>query len=112
MDSEKGVFALPGDRPPEAYVFDAVLDRLDTVAAKLTVALQLPVSEQERVKRVVRERALTNRDRHVIFEQIGEDLDFTASLIVASGFLAVWAQEFSDAVRAMIEPFDTLVPQR
>jgi hypothetical protein len=68
-------------------------------------------SAQERVKKVVRERARTNRDRHVIFEQIGEDLDFTAGMIVASAFLAIWAQERPEEVAALVSNFSNLVPR-
>lgn len=111
-DSARRIFPLPGSGDPEAHAFDVVLDRLDHVAARLTVSLQLPTSAQERVKKVVRERALTNRDRHSVFEQIGEDLDFTAGLVVASAFLAIWAQERPDEVTALVSNFSDLVPKR
>jgi hypothetical protein len=74
--------------------------------------MQLPTSSQERVKQVVRDRALTNRDRHTVFEQIGEDLDFTAGLVVASAFLAIWAQERPEEVKALISNFNNLAPTR
>ncbi|MEU8633260.1 AAA family ATPase [Amycolatopsis sp. NPDC048633] len=110
VDADRREFVLPGDGAPEAHVFDAILSRLDQVAARLTVSMQLPTSSQEQVKKVVSDRALTNRDRHVVFEQIGEDLDFTAGLVVASAFLAVWAQEFPDEVADLVAKFQDLVP--
>jgi hypothetical protein len=106
------VFALPGDTYPEAYVFARVLQALDKVAARLTVSMQLPPEMQERVKEVVQNRATVNRDRHVIFEQIGEDLDFTAGFVVAGAFLAVWAQEYPEDVKAIVDQFVDLVPRR
>jgi energy-coupling factor transporter ATP-binding protein EcfA2 len=106
------IFALPGRADPEAHVFDVVHDRLDHVAARLTVSMQLPTSAQERVKQVVRDRALTNRDRHTVFEQIGEDLDFTAGMIVAGAFLAVWAQERPEEVNALVSNLGGLVPRK
>jgi ABC-type multidrug transport system ATPase subunit len=109
---DANVFALPGDRPPEGYVFDRVLERLDSAAARLTVSMQLPSSQQERVRAVVRERALTNRDRHIIYEQIGDDLDFTAGMIVARAFLAVWAQDYPDEVVGLVDQFAEMVPKR
>ncbi|HEX6419122.1 MAG TPA: AAA family ATPase [Acidimicrobiales bacterium] len=112
VDLEQRIFALPGDEAPEAHVFNRVLARLDTIAARLTVSMQLPSSAQERVKKVVRQRALTNRDRHVIYEQIGDDLDFTAGYVVASAFLAVWAQEYPEEIEAMIGPFLSLLPRK
>jgi len=110
VNPDASVFALPGDRPPEAYVFDRVLERLDNAAARLTVSMQLPSSQQDRVRAVVRERALTNRDRHIIYKQIGDDLDFTAAIIVSSAFLAVWAQEYPHEVAGLIDQFAGVVP--
>lgn len=112
VNHERRVYALPGDGAPEAHVFEVVHDRLEHVAARLAVSMQLPTSAQDRVKDVVRERALTNRDRHVIFEQIGEDLDFTASLIVANAFLAIWAQECPGEIDALLSSFRELLPLR
>ncbi|MFD6911395.1 ATP-dependent endonuclease [Streptomyces virginiae] len=111
-DPKRRIFTLPGDGDPEAHVFDAVLERLEHVAARLTVSMQLPTSAQERVKQVVHDRALTNRDRHVIFEQIGEDLDFTAAMVVSNAFLAIWAQERPDEVAALVQNFEDLIPKR
>jgi predicted ATPase len=110
-DSARRVWALPGNTPPEAHVLEYVLTNLDSLAARLTVSMQLPANLQERVKTVVRERARTNRDRHVIFEQIGEDLDFTAGLTVSNAFLALWAQENADEIQALFAPFHDLVPK-
>jgi ABC-type multidrug transport system ATPase subunit len=112
VDPGKAVYALPGTRAPESHIFDSVVSVLDTVAARLTVSMQLPPSVQERVKTVVRERARTNRDPHLIYEQIGEDLDFTAGAIVASAFMAIWAQEFRGELEAMIAPFADRIPKQ
>jgi predicted ATPase len=112
VDPEKKVFALPGDSAPEAYVFDRISAKIDELAAKLTVSMQLPSSMQQRVKEVVRERGLTNRERHVIYSQIGDDLDFTAEYIVQTAFLAVWAQTYPAEVQALVSQFSHLVPKR
>lgn len=110
QDSEKKVFVLPGESHPERHVLDRVVGVLDKVAALLTVSMQLPPSLQERVKNVVRARVLTNYDVHVVFEQIGTDLDFTAGQTVATAFLSVWAQEFPGEVEELIAPFKELLP--
>jgi hypothetical protein len=101
---------MEGD--PESHVFDLVFERLDDLAAKLTVSMQMPTSAQERVKRVVGDRAFTNRDRHLIFEQIGEDLDFAAGMTVANAFLAMWTQERPEEVNNLIDNFRGLVPRK
>lgn len=108
----KRVYAFPGSGDPEAHVFDVVHEDINRLAARLAVSMQLPSSAQERVKAVVKDRARTNRDRHVIFEQIGEDLDFTAGAIVAAAFTALWAQERPDEVRALIDNFKDVLPVR
>lgn len=112
VNPDRRVYALPGSGSPEAHVFDTVLHRIDYLAARLTVSMQLPTAAQERVKQVVADRALTNRDRHVIFEQIGEDLDFTAGAIVASAFTALWAQEKPEEVRTLVDAFKDVLPLR
>lgn len=106
------IYTLPGTSSPEAHVLNQVSDRLDELAAKLTIALLLPIEQQERVKRVVRQRALTNWDRHVIWEQIGEDLDFTSGHTVASAFLAIWAQSYPDEVSRLVNDLGDLLPRR
>ncbi len=112
VDAAKRIFALPGHGTPEAHVFDVVHDDIEALAARLAVSMQLPTSAQERVKSVVRSRALTNRDRHIIFEQIGEDLDFTAGATVAAAFLALWAQTRPNEVTELIDSFAGDAPRQ
>jgi predicted ATPase len=106
------IYLLPGDDMPERHVFDTVLNSLDEVAAKLTLAMQLPLELQERVRQVVANRAMTNRDRHLIFQQIGADLDFTSEVVVAGAFCALWAQINPDDVDKLIGQFEEHAPKR
>ena len=78
----------------------------------LAVSMQLPSSAHQRVKEVGQSRGITNRERHLIYAQIGDDLDFTAEYIVQSAFLAMWAQEYPDEVRALVDQFLNLAPKR
>jgi predicted ATPase len=110
-DHGDGVFTLPGDTYPENYVFDFVLSNLDQLAAKLTVMLGLRIEQQEWVKEVVQRRSLTNIDRHLIFEQVGEDLGFLAGLVVKNAFLTLWAQNSEDT-QSMLTPFLSRLPLR
>ena len=111
-NSDHRIYNLPGTSSPEAHVLNQVSERLDELAAKLTIALLLPIEQQERVKRVVRQRALTNWDRHVIWEQIGEDLDFTSGHTVASAFLAIWAHSYPGEVSRIVDALGDLLPRR
>ena len=112
VDEDDRIFALPGDQYPEAHVFQSVFDQIDAQAARLTVSLQLPSDSQERVKDAVRACALTNRDRHLIFGQIGDVLDFTSAETVENAFLAIWAQTKPDEVEALLAGFVDEVPHR
>ncbi|WP_249040516.1 ATP-dependent nuclease [Nocardia cyriacigeorgica] len=108
----KRIYTLPGVVAPEEHVFHRVLQRIDELAAKLTVALHLPVHRQEEVKSVIQRRGLTNRDRHVIWQQIGEDLDFTSSHTVSTAFLATWAQAYPEEVTQIVTALGDLLPVR
>jgi ABC-type multidrug transport system ATPase subunit len=112
VDEGDRIFALPGDQYPEAHVFQSVFDQLDAQAARLTVSLQLPSDSQGRVKEAVRNCALTNRDRHLIFGQIGDVLDFTSAETVENAFLAIWAQTKPEEVDALLAGFVDEVPHR
>ncbi|WP_459549910.1 ATP-dependent nuclease [Nocardia sp. X0981] len=112
VDPDNRIFTLPGSASPEAHVFHCVERRLDELAARLTLALHLPIERQEEVKSVVRQRALTNRDIHVIWEQIGADLDFMSGHTVASAFLATWAQAWPEEVKELVNKLGDLVTRR
>jgi energy-coupling factor transporter ATP-binding protein EcfA2 len=111
-DPDARVFALPGDQPPESHVFQKIMDSLDSEAARLAVSMQLPSGNQDRVKEAVRQCALTNRDRHLIFGQIGDTLDFTAEETVENAFLAIWAQTNPDEVAELLSGFRDKLPLR
>lgn len=110
VDSVRKVYSLPGIGSPERYVFDCVRDMLDTEAARLTVSLHLPVGEQDRVVQAVEQHHLTNRDPHVIFEQIGATLDFTSRRTVAEAFISLWAQTHPQVVQDLVNQFKEYLP--
>ncbi|KAF0969561.1 MULTISPECIES: ATP-dependent nuclease [Gordonia] len=97
----------PGDGHPEAAVFEDIHDNFDVVGnllGKLTIALQLDTPMQSRVRGSVEERRRTNRDIHIIFAQIGEDLDFLSESLVQRAFLSTWANTFPEKVAAVWDP--------
>ncbi|MEV0199090.1 AAA family ATPase [Nonomuraea sp. NPDC050691] len=97
-DAGKGIFAFPGDTAPEVHVISRILDVLDAEASRLALSLQLPTSMQDRVKQVIRKINATIRDRHLFFQQVGDELDYTAAQVVQDAFLAIWAQRFPEEV--------------
>ncbi len=91
-DESTGIFRLPGSQP-EAQVFNDVYSRLSKDIALLTVSLQLPPTKQNFVGRIIGEVASTNRDPHVIFNQIGIGLGFIPEDIVKGAFVNLWLRE-------------------
>jgi len=106
----KAVYRLPGEGP-ETYIYHRVLDRIDECAAKLAVALQLPIETQSKVSEVVRSVANTNRDPHVIFSQVGEKLGLISEHVVQGAFLAMWAQMYPDEVQQILAPLEDFLPK-
>lgn len=110
IEPDKAVIAFPGDGDPELHVANSILGKLDELAARIAVGCDLPLTYQERVKEVVRQRIATNHDSHTLFEQIGQDLDFIAGLTVERTFLALWAEYFPHEVRELFRPVSALMP--
>ena len=101
----------PGDSHPETAVFEDIHDNLDQIGnllGKLTLALQLDTPMQGRVRQAIEERRRTNRDVHVVFAQIGEDLDFLAESLVQRAFLTTWANAFPEKVAEIWDPCTSL----
>lgn len=103
-DTAKGVVKLPGT-VPESQVFDFVRGNISSLAMKLAIALHLPAEMEDRVAKAVIEVSMSNRDPHLLFNQLGQRLGFIPSAIVASAFVSLWvagngleASAISDAI--------------
>ena len=95
---EKNIFRLPG-LGPESFIFDKILDKLNEVKGKLTVALHLPYDKADYIEGILRDIRTTNRDEHLLFAQVGEKLGFISENIVRNAFLAIWNEYYrEDAV--------------
>ncbi|WP_078059734.1 ATP-dependent nuclease [Xanthomonas massiliensis] len=90
-DRDAGVIRLPGTQP-ELAVFEEIRNRLDRDLAVLTVSCQRAPEAQELVNRVLEEVAQTNRDPHLLFNQIGIAIGFVPEAIVRGAFLALWVR--------------------
>ena len=109
-ESDDGrVYRLPG-KGPESCVFDGVMERLDECAGKLTVALHVKFEDEQRVREVLKEVNLSNRDPHLLFSQVGEKLGLLSEVIVRSAFISTWCHLFPDDVRRVLAPMDDLLP--
>lgn len=97
-----GIYRLPGDQP-ERTVFHGVADRMHDNIALLTVACQLAPEAQSRVREVVTQVRSTNRDPHLLFNQVGIQLGFVPEVIVRGAFLSQWIRENREAVTPIAE---------
>ncbi|ACB75576.1 AAA family ATPase [Opitutus terrae] len=94
-DASKGIFRLPG-ASPEAYIFDRVRERVTADAALLTASLQRSLKSQADVVRVLGEVSHTNRDPHLLFNQVGEKLGLVSEIVVRGAFFSVWLHNAGD----------------
>lgn len=91
-DPKKRVYKLPGGNP-ESTVFNAVISNLQNNIAFLTVACQRSVEKQDFVAAKIREISHTNRDPHLLFDQVGIKIGFVPASVVRGAFFSVWIQE-------------------
>ncbi|WP_394539815.1 AAA family ATPase [Lysobacter enzymogenes] len=100
-DAAAKIFRLPGDQP-ESEVFGGVVSDIANNVAILTVSLQLPPDKQNEVRAAVEEVGSTNRDPHLLFNQVGIKLGFIPEEVVRGAFVNIW-------IRADTSRFDEIV---
>lgn len=108
-DRDEGVIRLPGTQP-ELAVFECIRNRLDRDLAVLTVSCQRAPEAQDLVNQVLEEVASTNRDPHLLFNQVGIKIGFIPEATVRGAFLALWVRanpdfcaDLANKARALIE---------
>jgi hypothetical protein len=87
----EGIVRLPGAMP-ELSVFEAIQNRLSNDIAILTVSCQRAPEAQEQVSKAIEEVSKTNRDPHLLFNQLGMKIGFVPEAIVRGAFLALWVR--------------------
>lgn len=95
-----GILQLPG-KNPELEVFSSVISRINEDGAILTVSLQKAPEAQAVVQNALNEIEKTNRDPHLIFNQIGIKIGFVSETIVKGAFLTLWARNNQDFCTAL-----------
>ncbi|MDC7865059.1 ATP-dependent nuclease [Pantoea ananatis] len=91
-DESRDILRLPGTQP-ERSVFDDILKNIENILAVLTVSCQLPPESQSQVRNVIESVSRTNRDPHLLFNQIGMQLGFISEVIVRGAFLSLWSRQ-------------------
>ena len=103
----------PGNSHPESAIFDDISENLTSnknLLGKLTQRLGIDSSHQSQVKESIERRKYTNRDPHLIFAQIGEDLDFLPEEVVARAFITMWCDAFPEKVEEIWGPAFEVLP--
>ncbi|MGW6687858.1 ATP-dependent nuclease [Streptomyces sp. NPDC054961] len=103
---------IPGEDSPEAYIIDRILEGLNSIPnllGKLTISLHLDSFMQEKVRDSLTQRAYTNHDRHNIFGQIGDDLDFLSEDLVQRAFITTWSYAFPEDIDGLWGPCHDLL---
>jgi predicted ATPase len=107
-----GIYRLPGAQP-ESQVFGDVMSEVQTNLAILTVSLQQPPAKQDEVQKALFEVQATNRDPHLIFNQIGIKLGFLPEAIVKGAFCSLWIRSrqadllpIASAVKSQVDAYN------
>ena len=103
----------PGNSHPESAIFDDISENLTSnknLLGKLTQRLGIDSTHQSQVKESIERRKYTNRDPHLIFAQIGEDLDFLPEEVVARAFITMWCDAFPEKVEEIWRSAFNILP--
>ncbi len=92
---DEGIHRLPGAQP-ELTVYKEAVDRLDSIIALLTVSCQRAPEYQEQVRKAVLSVLSTNRDPHLLFNQLGIEIGWVPEVIVRGAFLSLWIRKNSE----------------
>lgn len=88
-DLDNGIIKLPGNIP-ESEIFNYVRNDVENLSMKLAVSLHLSPEKETYVRKIVEDVSLSNRDPHLLFNQVGQRAGLIPANIVASAFLGLW----------------------
>lgn len=103
-----GIIRLPGAQP-ELSVFEAVQTRLAEDLVILTVSCQRAPEAQELVRKSMEEISRTNRDPHLLFNQLGTKIGLVPEAIVRGAFLALWVRSNTEFCALLAEKAKALI---
>ncbi|MGE0084878.1 MAG: AAA family ATPase [Desulfococcaceae bacterium] len=101
-DEDRGIYKLPGTMP-ETEIFNYVHNNITSFLAVLTASLHIPLGRQDLVANVLKKVSCTNRDQHLIFNQIGIDLGLISEELVRSAFLSIWNSSNLEKMKTILE---------
>ncbi|UIO40670.1 AAA family ATPase [Brevibacillus brevis] len=103
------VFRLPG-LYPEAHVYDSIYDAFSEISPMLCIALGWDTIKQSELKRQMEGVRTTNRDYHLLFNQLGMKLSLISEETVRTAFLNVWCHHFREELNKTLNPIKYLLP--
>ncbi|MED4351918.1 AAA family ATPase [Schinkia azotoformans] len=106
---ERRVYRLPGYYPEE-YVYDKIKDNLSELNVMLCFALGWDVNKQSELKQKMESVRSTNRDYHLLFNQLGIKLSLIPEETVRAAFLNLYCQQFKEEVEDTLQPIKDLLP--
>lgn len=113
VDGRAFVAFLPGDSDPEVSVFDGMAELIQSdgkVLPRLTLSLGLDTVDQDKVRDAIGLAKVTNHDRHTVFAELGDTLDFLAEDVVSRAFVSTWALFNDKAVKEIWDPVASWLP--
>lgn len=108
VNQQESIFRLPG-AVPESEVFNTVLSSLEQNLAILTVALQRSPERQEDIRRAIEEVSSTNRDPHLLFNQVGMRIGMVPEAIVKGAFLSIWLSQNTEVAETLVAPIRAIL---
>lgn len=108
---EIGILRLPGEQP-ELTVYENILNHLEEQIALLTVSCQRSPESQAMVRQTVESIIRTNRDPHLLFNQVGIAIGFVSEDIVRGAFLSLWIRNNEEYCNSLAESVRTLIRER
>jgi AAA15 family ATPase/GTPase len=111
QNEEEKIFRLPGQKP-ESYIYDSILDKIDEVKGELTVSLHLKYENADKTKTIIKEIRTTNRDQHLLYNQVGKRLGFISENIVRDAFFSIWNKFYEDESKKIYEKIQPFIPQK
>lgn len=107
-NEENGIMRLPGSQP-ELTVFDDIKNRLSEDLALLTVSCQRAPEAQDLVSKKIEEVSKTNRDPHLLFNQVGIKIGFIPENIIRGAFLSLWVRSNQDFCEKLSSKVKSLI---
>ena len=107
-DKDSGIIRLPGSQP-ETEVFNNIYIRLDDNLAILTVSCHLGHEKQRFFRKSIEEINSTNRDPHLIFNQLGIRIGYIPENIVCSAFLVLWVRQNEEFCQILVSHIRNLI---